>query len=367
MDAYPTLPRHTITALLSDGIHSCVYKALSTDGVNVAIKVFKRPRRIHQGFSLDTSIFALRELEVLSGGTHPNLITLHDFGHTLDSGEDYLVFDWVDGKDFVSASRNLSRSHFYSILAQTCRAIHHLHSRGFVHGDLKPHNMLVVPSSQSIQSPPDVRLLDFSYATVAGAGPMLGIQGSPYYLAPEVIQGATPTLESDLYSLGIILYECLAGYPPFLGQDIGSVLKNRILENPPPLPHGSLNELHAIINQLISKDPLKRPHSAAEALRLINAVSPEGDLHLNNIDTWRSSASSCPTIGRSHLLTRVNAFLSEASNPSRATDSRLILVWGERGIGKTRFLRDSALHARGMGFPVHFFNSLSFEEFRRLL
>src|SRR4030095_11844138 len=136
------------------------------------------------------------ELDVLLGSIHPNLINLIDFGSSIEKRCHFLALEWIDGKDFVTASHKVSRHHFYSMITQVCRALDFLHKRGLLHGDLKPTNLLVALPQSGLESP-HVKLIDFESSTAADTPSTIGLLGSPHYLAPEIIQGREPTIASD--------------------------------------------------------------------------------------------------------------------------------------------------------------------------
>src|SRR5207245_5072704 len=149
------------------------------------------------------------ELEALLHVAHPNLITLFDFGQTLHTDQYYLAFEYFPGQDFVTASRSVSLHQFYSMLAQVCMALDALHRRGYVHGDLKPQNMMVLSQSAGHITSPIVKLCDLGYAHGAGLSPWTALRGCASYMAPELVEGERPTSCADLYSFGVVLYECL--------------------------------------------------------------------------------------------------------------------------------------------------------------
>ncbi len=204
MDSYPRLPSYRILSKLNVGAHATVYKAESLSGGVCALKVYKSHRRSggHSGAEPPSHFF--RELEVLSNTSHPNLVKLTDFGKTLGDRSDFLAFEWADGEDFLSASKRVSRLHFYSMIAQVCAGLDHLHRRGYVHGDLNPNNIWVTTGPGSTSLEPTVKILDFGYAMRNDASSSDIVMVSPHYIAPEIIKGTRCTCASDLYSLGVI-------------------------------------------------------------------------------------------------------------------------------------------------------------------
>jgi serine/threonine-protein kinase len=148
------------------------------------------------------------------------------------------------------------------ILAQTASGLHAAHLAGLVHRDIKPANLLLAPGGL-------VKITDFGIAQAAGSASVTGtgqLLGTPGYLAPERVRGAPATAASDLYSLGIVAYECLAGAPPFTGPALAVALAH--WERPlPPLPGQLPEDVAALVLELTAKDPADRPRSAGEVAR----------------------------------------------------------------------------------------------------
>ncbi len=352
MKAYPRLTHYRIIKELTEGTHSTVYVAETASGAQCAVKIFRSVLRKEDEPGSGASRFYLSELEVLSTCNHPNLIRLLDFGQVQGTGDDFLALEWFQGKDFVSASLAATRPQFYSMLAQVCSGLDYLHSRGLVHGDLKPQNLLVSSQSASDAQPPIVKLLDFGYSTFSCTTARQYVQGSPQYMAPEVIQGFPPTFASDLYSFGVILYECLTGTPPFSGGSVADILRHHVLHKPPPITNALSADLHPLVYQLLSKDPDRRPASALEVIRLICSASSHNDTMLDSGDLWyaRTSVPSAPS--RLELHSQLRQILLQALRISHPTRPTLIMIIGSRGFGKTRILKELAIHARTLGFDI---------------
>src|SRR5262249_22311515 len=139
----------------------------------------------------------------------------------------------------------------------------------------------------------EVKLLDFAFAGRRRELPFRSLAGSPSYMAPELIRGESPTVASDLYALGAILYECLAGVTPFGGDDPEAALRGHLHETARPIERQALRELHPITFQLLAKDPLRRPSSAAEVLRVFNSVSAGVPIRLHTEESWACATSAC--------------------------------------------------------------------------
>jgi transcriptional regulator with GAF, ATPase, and Fis domain/serine/threonine protein kinase/tetratricopeptide (TPR) repeat protein len=353
MEAYPRLGRYRLLAKLGDSESSSVYIGESLDsGQQFAVKIFDDGIGASHVSRIENSKLFLQELEVLSISAHPNLVRLIDFGQTLGELSDFLILEYLRGETFITASKDASQHHFYSMIIQVCRALDFLHSRGIAHGDLKPQNILVVQDGDSDRKPPTVKLVDLAYATTKKeltAGSRLG---TPHYMAPEIIMGQRPTIECDLYSLGAILFECLMGNPPFPGPGIGATLQQHLQDVPPRIDSAALRELHPIIYQLLSKDPSRRPHSPAEVIRLVNHVSPVGRFPLNTHETWDAQAKSCPLVGRDEVISASSRIMMDIASRSHGSRPHSIVIMGEKGSGKSRLVKEVAIAGRSLGYRV---------------
>ncbi len=346
-DDEPRLVGYRIIRELATGSCSTVYLAESLQGrQHHALKIFNREN------PSNATRHWLAEAEVLSRTSHPNLALLCGFGQTLLTNQGYLSLEYIQGQDFVSASKTVSQHHFYAMLVQLCRVLDHLHRRGIKHGDLTPQNILVLKDPHPSLNPPLVKVFDLAFSGGSLGQPKDRLEGSPHYLAPEVIGGSQPTITSDLYSLGAVLYECLSGAPPFPGSDIGSVLQRHLGDTPARIEGEALKELHPIIYQLLQKDPSKRPSSPWELMRLINANSTVGHFQLNTPDTWSAQVRASALTGRDSLLSEVTEHLSRHLRRSERPRPLSIVIRGATGAGKTTLLTEIAIRARALGYRI---------------
>ena len=153
-----------------------------------------------------TALFR-REFEVLAGMQHPRLPRVHDFGTTPD-GHLYFTRDFVEGQDLLSATGSLSPGAFVSVCVEICRALRPLHNLGLVHGDLKPGNLIMTPSTPGTNKHDvgcRVHPIDFSFARAIGQDAIR--RGTIPYMAPEIIEERHTDVRADLYALGITLFE----------------------------------------------------------------------------------------------------------------------------------------------------------------
>jgi serine/threonine-protein kinase len=196
--------------------------------------------------------------------SHENIARVYDYGEPDPPYPPFLVMELVDGPSLagVLASGSLDPARSLDIVAQTASGLHAAHIAGLVHRDIKPANLLLAPGGI-------VKITDFGIASAADSAPITRtgqLVGTPGYLAPERAMGAPATPASDLYSLGIVAYECLVGAPPFTGPALAVALAHR--EHPlPPLPGWLPADVAALILELTAKDPADRPHSADAVAR----------------------------------------------------------------------------------------------------
>jgi serine/threonine-protein kinase len=256
--------------------------------------------------------------------THPGIAQVYDYGETDHGDPPYLVMELVDGPPLSAliAGGPLDAARTMDVICQAAAALDAAHSSGLVHRDIKPGNLLVGPGGQ-------VKITDFGIAHAAGSAPITRtgtLIGTPAYLAPERISGGSASPASDLYSLGIVAWECLAGGPPFAGQQIEIALAHRDLPLP-PLPLGIPADVTEFIADLTAKDPAARPATAGEVARraaqLRDAMSsarylPGGSAELR--DSQRLDPKTA-TFAAQHTLT-LTGDAAEDSWPERPPQRR---------------------------------------------
>ena len=253
-----------------------------------------------------------REARAAGRMQHPNAVSVTDFGATAD-GYLYIVMELLEGhtlRDVLMREGPLDIARAVSIMLQTCAAVAAAHDAGLIHRDLKPANIFI---DQRPDTPAVVKVLDFGvakfaveeqadddYQTLTQLGALIG---TPRYMSPEQCSGSGPvTTASDVYSLGIILYEMLSGAPPFNAETPLAIVFRQVSHPPPPLPSSVPEKLRAIVERALAKDPAKRYANAeefrqqllsvAEALGLEYAGSMARPLTL---DALRDSGAESPS------------------------------------------------------------------------
>jgi serine/threonine-protein kinase len=267
--------RYQLDEPIGTGGYCQVWRA--TDAVlsrPVAVKL------LHAGYAQQAETLGRFKAEAQHAGSlsHPNIARVYDYGEPADGQPPYLVMELVDGPSLadVLAGGPLDASRMLDVIAQAAAGLQAAHASGLVHRDIKPANILFAADGT-------VRITDFGIAHAIGSAPVTvtGIMmGTPGYIAPERLAGGQAGPASDLYALGIVAYECLAGTPPFAGGalEVATAHRDRPL---PPLPASVPFEVATLVMGLTAKDPARRPGTAAEvadrAAHLRDGLSTRAD------------------------------------------------------------------------------------------
>ena len=272
-----------------------VYRAIAPDGSPVAVKVLYPHLTADPGF---VTRFA-QEVAAAASLEHPHIMGVLD--HGADGELSYLVMELVDGPSLRTAlagqEQPVSPEAAVSLVAAVAEALDHAHRRGVVHRDVKPSNILLRGEDWA-----DPVLTDFGIprvveATVSTAGG--GILGTPTYMAPEQGQGQPGDARSDIYALGVVLYELLVGQPPFAAESPYAVILRQI-HTPPPAPRARRPDLpravEAVVLRALAKDPATRYATAAdfaEALRARAWLRQNTRRLAGGYLRWRALSSCC--------------------------------------------------------------------------
>jgi serine/threonine-protein kinase len=227
-----------------------------------------------------------REARAAAQLHHPNVVAVTDFGVTLDNSTAYLVMEFLEGTDLREAIKQkkiMGYEDTFFILQQVCSALDEAHAKGIVHRDLKPDNIWLIRGNDSIEQ---VKVLDFGIAKLKTTTDMIKltqqgiIVGTPHYMSPEQCRGEELDARSDIYSLGVIVYEMLTGQVPFQAPTPVGVVIKHASERPHPL-HYLRAEIPWQIEEIVLRSlEKKREDRQASALELVhefeNAISDAG-------------------------------------------------------------------------------------------
>jgi len=257
-----TLDHYRLDAAVARGGMATLFRATDlNDGRTVAIKV---PHAEMEADPVLVERFR-REQEIGQELDHPGIVKTCD-------GEErsrlYMVIEWVEGRllrSILSEERQFSVERATRLTLEILDALDTMHKYGIVHRDLKPENIMV-------DGEDGIKLIDFGIAmkedarriTFVGMSPALG---TPDYIAPEQVKGQRGDHRSDIYSLGVVLYEMLAGQPPYTGSNPLAVMNERLLHDPEPvrkLRREVSPELEEILNRALERDPRRRYQTAAD-------------------------------------------------------------------------------------------------------
>ncbi len=259
--------RYQLQETLGTGGMAVVYKAkdLMLER-NVAVKVLR------EDFSKDPSFRERfrQEARAAANLSHPNIVTVHDFG--LDQRHLFIVMEFMPGTDLKTLTKQKEQFQVHEaleLMIQACGGIGYAHRAGLVHCDVKPHNMLTTPEGR-------LKVTDFGIAralsTISPDERSEVVWGSPHYFSPEQASGRPPSPASDVYSLGIILYEMLTGRLPFVAADSAELARMHREETPVAPRYYNPNippALEEIIMKVLSKEPSARYRTADQLGRLL--------------------------------------------------------------------------------------------------
>ena len=276
-DNQPTsIGRYKILSELGRGSMAKVYLAL--DPVvdrKVALKVISPNGPVDAVTWQTLRTRFLLEARAAGKLQHPNAVAIYDADTDEESGLSYIAMEWVDGRslDKMLGTRGpMPIETTLSIIQQVAAALDAAHSQGLIHRDIKPANILIGEDSQAKLS--DFGIVKFEDMRLTSTG---GVMGTPLYMSPEQVRGETLDGRSDLFSLGVVLYQCLTGAAPFTAETVAG-LTHQILNANPRAPHWSdpsiPDSLSAAVLGALAKNPSARPQSGAELTQQLWAAGP---------------------------------------------------------------------------------------------
>jgi serine/threonine-protein kinase len=322
----PTLTkagRYEISGELGRGAMGVVYHA--TDPVIGRAVAVKTLLLSEEGTGLTRAeLLAKFQTEARAAGllTHPNIVVVFDAGE--EDGMFFITMELVEGKslqNLLDAGQMFPVPRVLRIMEQTCSALQFAHDRNIVHRDIKPANLMLTPDDA-------VKVTDFGTAKILQFGTVqqtAHVVGTPSYMSPEQIKGKVVDGRSDIFSLGVVLYEMVTGEKPFPGQNITTVIYKIVNEEPTP-PRDIDSSLHpglnAIIMRSLAKEPAARYQSCRELFEDLrnyrslpspsdpNATLPAGGASQN-------SQSQGGYLDRAQIASTSHSLSSRASSPSQ--------------------------------------------------
>ena len=285
------LDHYRIENLVARSGMASIYKGVDTvNGRTVAIKI------PHPEMEADPQLYDRfkREKDIGQKLEHPGVMKVYP-----DDGQSriYMAMEWVDGHLLRNEMRGnpLPTLRAVDITAKICDALDYIHANGVVHRDLKPENIMVDDQD-------NVKLIDFGIAGQEGArrltfAKLSNVMGTPDYISPEQVKGKRGDGRSDIYAIGVMLYEMLTGKTPFSGPNPFATMNERLLNNPVPpreLVPAITPELQEIIYRAIERDPKNRYAHAREFSQDLRHPDQVGVADRAELHDWRERKSGTP-------------------------------------------------------------------------
>jgi serine/threonine protein kinase len=307
--------RYRLLELVGSGGMAAVYRGLDTLLQRpVAVKVLR------ESFASDPAFLARfqREARAAANLDHSNIVTVYDVGQ--DGDRHYIVMEYVDGQDLKTLIRRKGRLHVdeaLDIAIQVSAGVGHAHKAGIVHCDIKPQNVLVTNDGRA-------KVADFGIARAlseSGVTESETVWGSPLYFSPEQAAGAPPSPASDVYSIGVVIYEMLTGTPPFQAERPAALALMHMREIPqsltlqnPQVP----SQLERIVYQVLSKEPAARYRTAGQLAHVLEEYRRQSE----QLTGWQPTVPP-PSLGASVP----SAPIAEVEHPSASRSATDGMTW----------------------------------------
>ncbi|MCP4535935.1 MAG: tetratricopeptide repeat protein [Chloroflexi bacterium] len=326
--------RYCVLDVIGKGGMGTLYRVAddAQDGDVVALKMV---RLEGAGERHERVEYFRREFQLLTQLRHPNLVSVYDYGIMIEGGL-YFTMEWIEGQDLELYGRQLTPGDSVPIIVQVCRALAYLHSRGVIHGDLKPANVLMVDGQ--------IKIVDFGIALEIRSPEARTCYYSPGYSAPEMKESRPVDHRADLYSLGALWYVLLVGEAPEFMFGAEHLIRLMLREALKGLDWVNIGN---VIAQLLAIAPEKRYASANEVIEAINR-GMGSTYALETRETAESYALRTRFVNREGEIEMLQALWEQAQSDT----GKLILISGESGVGKSRLVIELEVKAELEGARV---------------
>ncbi|MGB2896793.1 MAG: protein kinase [Anaerolineales bacterium] len=305
--------RYKLIEKIGSGGMADIYRALDQQlQREVAVKILRDPLAKDHSFQENL----LHEARAAANLSHPNIVTIFDFGR--DDGTLYIVMEYIAGTDLktlIRRRKRLATLEAVELMKKIADAVGYAHRAGLVHCDLKPQNILVTPDNK-------VKITDFgvsrALATIQPDERSDIVWGSPQYFSPEQASGGAPSPASDVYSLGVILYEMITGQPPFAADNAADLARLHLTVEPTPprsIESNIPESLQQIVLKVLAKEPSARYRTADQLGRILT------NFNLNSIPGEHS-----PSAGDLDLPELTQALPTSAQKSAIASEMDWIAV-----------------------------------------
>ena len=337
--------RYVVVKRIGTGATGSVYKVKDTKNNRIiALKVLSKDR------TSSTAVQRFkREFKLLTQLHHPNLCSVYDFG-ILDDERSYFTMEYVDGENIYKAAAGVAYDKILEWIVQLCRVLEYIHSKGLIHYDIKPGNILIAKGIEQrargnkklyAQNPmPQAKLMDFG---LSGEHRIKGgtlIKGTFPYIAPEVIKGLAVDHRADLYSLGVVLHELFTRKPFQIEErkSFVTLLKQKtdfVYKPSSKTITGIPRWLDRLIRKLFEFEPSVRFNRANEVIKEINKYS-HSQFALETEKTIEGYLLSSRFVGRDKEMQLLTSLYERAQHG----EGKIVLLTGDAGIGKSRLLKE---------------------------